>query len=59
MLPLCLLCLCVAQMPLTKWNQIKPELIEMWKIVRLAGQCNQLAVKGTWLEPYTIGVSTG
>ena len=35
----------MAQLPLMKWNLIKSELIEMWKIVGAAGQSNLLGAK--------------
>jgi hypothetical protein len=35
----------MAHMPLTKWNLIKSELIEMWQIVQAVGQSSQLAAK--------------
>jgi len=33
----------MAHMPLTKWNQIKSELIEMWQIFQNGARNNQLA----------------
>ena len=32
-------------MPLTKWDQVKAELVEMWQFVRLARQNNMAAAK--------------
>ena len=34
----------MAHMPLTKWNHIKAELVEMWRIVVVAERSNQLTV---------------
>jgi hypothetical protein len=35
----------LAHMPLTKWNQIKSELIEMWGIVKAGQKLNLIAAK--------------
>ena len=36
----------LAQLPLTGWNRIKAELIEMWEIVSVAQQVSPLGAKG-------------
>jgi hypothetical protein len=36
----------LARMPLTKWNQIKAELVEMWEIVQWAAQNCLAQTKG-------------
>ena len=36
----------VAQLPLTKWNRIKAELIEMWQIVRAGQRISLSLAKG-------------
>jgi hypothetical protein len=33
----------LAHMPLTKWNLIKAELVEMWRIVNVTGLGNPIA----------------
>ena len=39
-------------MPLTKWNQIKSELVEMWRIVADSGQLKIVAAKNAQLEHF-------